>query len=58
MMDSGLTVVSTTNKLFNSSLYKQLTDESLVRPSCLQALIFTAFLLLVKDKEHGENMVT
>ncbi|KAK9840599.1 hypothetical protein WJX81_003823 [Elliptochloris bilobata] len=30
MMDSGLTVVSTTNKLFNLSLYAQLTEASLV----------------------------
>ena len=33
-MDSGLTVVSTTNKVFNLSLYDQLTEASLVRACC------------------------
>ena len=33
-MDSGLTIVSTTNNVFNLSLYDQLTEASLVRASC------------------------
>ena len=37
IMDSQLAVLSTTNHLYNTSLYDRLTPESLVRPSTVCA---------------------
>lgn len=37
-MDSKMVVLSTTNKMFNTSLYDSLTHESLVRFSCLDSV--------------------
>lgn len=37
-MDSKMVVLSTTNKMFNTSLYDSLTHESLVSTSCLHTV--------------------
>lgn len=45
MMDSKMVVISTTNKMFNTSLYDSLSPESLVR-CFIQSLFHTVSALI------------